>query len=271
MTHLECRDRQDQILLYVAGNLDEGEAAELRQHLAGGCPQCAGYRAEAEAMLGMLPLALNQPAPSPEARRKLLDRAAKSPAGNPIPISRSWDRIVLPASIAAVLAVAVTLVAVSRLMKNPTVPPGQDPRDMQIAILQKINEAYAAHAVDLQKQLDAATRASVAGMKYAMLTGPAQPQATGHVFIDTTGGKWYFFSAGMKPAAPGKTYELWVCCAGQKHAAGTFDVDQNGSAKLSGTVPQLPPGQAIMLAVTDEPAGGVAAPTGHPQIAGNLQ
>ena len=138
---MECRDRQDQILLYVADARDEGESAELRKHLASGCPQCAGYRAEAEALLGRLPMVLEQPPASPQARRKLLDRAAKSPAGDsggPYPISRSWDRIVLPASIAAVLAVAVTLVAVSQLTKNRPSPAGPDARDIQIAALERL-------------------------------------------------------------------------------------------------------------------------------------
>jgi hypothetical protein len=270
---LECRDRKDQILLYVAGALDEGESAELRRHLAGGCPECAGYRAEAEALMAQLPLALEQPAVSPEARRKLLDRVAKSPeveSEGPYPIARSWDRIVLPASIAAVLAVAVTLVAVSQLTRGRGVPSGPDARDAQIVALEKMLQDQALTVSDLRQQLDAA-KLRIDGLKYAELTGPAQPQAMGRVFIDMKGGKWYFFSDGMKPAAPGKTYELWVCFAGQKHAAGTFDVDSEGKATLMGAVPPLPAGQAIMLAVTDEPMGGVSAPTGSPQMVGNLQ
>jgi Anti-sigma-K factor rskA len=111
----------------------------------------------------------------------------------------------------------------------------------------------------------------MAGLKFAELTGPAQPDALGRVFIDTTGGKWYFFSAGMKPPPPNKTYELWLCCGDQKLPGGTFEVNQDGVATLMGNVPPMPAGEQIVLAVTDEPIGGMPAPTGQMQIVGNLQ
>jgi anti-sigma-K factor RskA len=273
VTDLECRDRQDQILLYLAGALDEGESAELRQHLASGCPQCAGYRAEAEAILSLLPQSLDQEPVSPQVRRKLLERAAKSPAaesGGPIPINRGWEQVIIPASIAAVLAVAVTLVAVTQINKSRPAP-GPDGRDAQIVLMGKMLQADAMSISDLRKQLDAATRPGIVGLRFAELTGPAQPDALGRVFVDMTGGKWYFFSAGMKPPAPGKTYELWLCCGDQKLPAGTFEPKSDGSASMSGAVPVLPANESITLAVTDEPMGGMPAPTGQMQIVGTLQ
>jgi hypothetical protein len=268
---LECRDRKDQILHHVAGALDDD--AELREHLASGCPECAGYRAEAEAVLALLPLALDQTPVSPQARRKLLDRVAKSPAvdSGPIPIRRQWDRIVIPASIAAVLAVGVTLVAIRQFTRGGPGTSAPDPRDAQIAILEKMVQGDQISIIDLRKQLDAATRPSIAGLKFAEMTGPTQPDALGRVFIDMSGGKWYFFTAGMKPAPANKTYELWLCCGDQKLPAGTFDVNQDGVATLTGAVPKLPPGESIVLAVTDEPMGGVQSPTGQMQIVGTLQ
>jgi anti-sigma-K factor RskA len=254
--------------------LDEDAAAELRDHLAGGCPVCTGYRAEAEALIGMIPQALDRPPVSPDVRRRLLDRAARSPAGEsggPIPIRGQWDRIVIPASIAAVLAVGVTLAAVWRFSAPPAGPGGSDPRVMQIALLEKMLQADQISIIDLRRQLDAATRPSISGLKFAELTGPAQPDALGRVFIDTTGGKWYFFSAGMKPPPPNRIYELWLCCGDQKLPAGTFDLNPDGSATLTGAVPKLPPGETIVLAVTDEPMGGVQSPTGQMQIVGTLQ
>jgi hypothetical protein len=61
---VDCAERRDTILLYAAGVLDAGECGGLREHLAGGCPTCAGYLAEAEATLAMLPMGLDVKEPS---------------------------------------------------------------------------------------------------------------------------------------------------------------------------------------------------------------
>jgi anti-sigma-K factor RskA len=255
---LDCQDRKDLILLYAAGALDEGESAELRQHLAGGCPQCAGYYAEAEAVLGLLPLSLPPQSPSPVLRQSVLNRARSAIGPGPM---RIWDRMVLSAAIAAVLAVAVTLAVVNQFW----------PRN-------KASPVDPAAVADLRTQLIltqgqlAAEQQELRGLKCAELTGPAQPDAVGRVFIDQQMNKWYFFTCGMKPAAGGKTYELWLICNNQKIPAGTFDVSQQGTATLLGSVPPLPAGATVSLAVTDEPVTGPhEQPTGHLQIQGIVE
>jgi anti-sigma-K factor RskA len=247
---LDCDDRKDQILLLLAGALDDGECAELRRHLATGCPACAAHYAEAEATLAMLPLSLPAQTPPPHLRQAILDRTRPMRIG-------SWDRIVLPAAIAAVLAVAVTLALVNQFW----------PRNQSAT-------ADRATIADLQAQL-ALTQSQlnlVKGMKFAELTGPNQPDAVGHVFIDTQMNKWYFFTCGMKPAQGGKIYALWLICDDQKIPAGTFKVSEEGTASLLGAVPTLPPGKTVSLAVTDEPAGAPhAQPTGQMQMQGIVE
>jgi hypothetical protein len=76
----------------------------------------------------------------------------------------------------------------------------------------------------------------------------------------------------MKPAADGKTYELWLISNNQKIPAGTFDVNEHGVAQLLGAVPTLPAGSNVTLAVTDEPMNSRHdAPTGLIQMAGHVQ
>lgn len=254
---MECAEREDQILLYAAGMLEAEEAAELRAHLSGGCPQCAGNLAEAEAILAKLPLALPREKAPAKLRQAILDRV--EPAKNTRIVS--WDRTVLPAAIAAVLAAAVTLIAVDCLLPDRNA--AQNASQPNLLNLE-------AQLLQSQTQLND-LRQSIGQMRFAQLAGDAQPGAIGRVFIDLQNAKWYFFASGMKPAAEGKTYELWLICADQKIPAGTFNVGQHGTATLLGAVPPLPAGASVALCVTDEPAGGSASPTGTPQIKGNVE
>ena len=118
---MQCAERRDLILQYAAGALDAGESGGLREHLAGGCPQCAGYLAEAESTLALLANGLQPENPPALLRQAILNRAkdeSRKLVSAPMRIG-GWDRIVLPAAVAAVLAVAVTLFAVKQFMPAP--------------------------------------------------------------------------------------------------------------------------------------------------------
>ncbi len=100
--------------------------------------------------------------------------------------------------------------------------------------------------------------------------GESQPGAWGRVFWDQENQVWHFYAAGLRPAEPGKTYELWFITADQaKVPAGTFDVNAAGEAVLTVPVPAAI-GTIALAAVTDEPAGGVPQPTGSIQLAGPI-
>jgi hypothetical protein len=102
------------------------------------------------------------------------------------------------------------------------------------------------------------------------LRGGAQPEASGRLFFDRARRRWYFHASGLRPAGPGRTYELWlVDAAQQKLPAGLFDVDARGEASIEVAVPETASGFAL-AAVTDEPAGGVPQPTGQIQLVGEL-
>lgn len=251
---MDCSERRDLIFQYAAGALDADEQTELRLHLAGGCPQCAGAYAEAEAVLAMLPLALAGEQPPADLKRRILSQA------RPVRTNR-WDRIVMPAAIAAVLAVAVTLLVVRQLL------PANTSSTADQETIANLEKQLTATVTQLEE-----TRESLRGMKFAQLTGDAQPGAVGHVFLDPSMNKWYFFTCGMKPAADGKTYTLWLICDGEKMPAGTFSVSQGGTATLLGSIPPLPPGAPVTLAVTDEPSGQAPqSPTGQMQIKGAVE
>ena len=213
--------------------------------------------------LRILPLQLEPRQPGSLLKQTILNCArSRSVPRDSAPMRiGGWDRIVLPAAIAAVLAVAVTLLVVKQFWPVNV----RSPEDQKtIADLQ-------GQLLRLEGQLAEGPQ-SLKGMKFAQLTGDAQPDAVGHVFLDTSMKNWYFFTCGMKPAPNGKTYELWLIHDDQKIPAGTFDVNQNGTATLLGSIPPLPGGAGVTLAVTDEPANGPhQVPTGHLQIKGDVE
>src|SRR3954464_10698351 len=81
--HVTCDERQDQIFLYAADQLEPAEMEELRRHLSTGCPTCAGALAEAEATLAQVAASLDGIEPRPETRDALMSRIAPTNSGIP--------------------------------------------------------------------------------------------------------------------------------------------------------------------------------------------
>jgi anti-sigma-K factor RskA len=72
----------------------------------------------------------------------------------------------------------------------------------------------------------------------------------------------------LPPAGRDRTYELWLITDDdRKVPAGTFDVDTEGSGMLRLEIPEGV-GTIVAAAVTDEPAGGSAQPTGTIRLLG---
>lgn len=71
---MTCAERQDWMLLYAIDGLDPIEQQEARAHLEGGCPQCAGALAEAQATAGLLVLGSLPAMPSPGVAQRLMAR-----------------------------------------------------------------------------------------------------------------------------------------------------------------------------------------------------
>jgi anti-sigma-K factor RskA len=143
-------------------------------------------------------------------------------------------------------------------------------RWMSLAVAACIGAILAGGAVwvTLQKQL-APIKASQ--LQLVSLTSQTQPKARGRVLWDHDHGRWHVTVFDMAPPPPGKTYELWfITPGGSKVPGGTFDVDATGRGSLIASVP-AGIGPIAVAAVTDEPIGGVNAPTGSIQLVGEIK
>ena len=78
---------------------------------------------------------------------------------------------------------------------------------------------------------------------------------------DPASGAWQLLVSVFRPRPPGRTYEVWLIAAdGRRAAGGHVDVDASGEAEVTLTPPAGV--EVTHVAVTDEPEGGVPAPTG---------
>jgi anti-sigma-K factor RskA len=270
---MTCEERKDLIGLYAMGSLDREDQEEISAHLQTGCPTCSGYLAEIEAIVDVLPLALNPVAPPPELKARLMKRISDGELSLPVRPAgiggppRGWFGRVGDAFIGGAIAAAIGTVAVGFLF---------DHNRQQIESLRTQVARHDEQLGTLETSIESS------GKTLRMLESPsvqvvsaegteAQPRALARVFMDRSRGTLLLYTAGLKPLPPDKTYELWLI-NDQKRAipSGTFNVNREGEASLERMVPS-DAGRIALLAVTAEPAGGVPQPTGAIQLKGAIQ
>jgi anti-sigma factor RsiW len=172
---------------YALDALDADERSAFETHLAG-CPACQEELASFWQVTGSLAHAAAGPAPSPELRGRLLERA-RAERPNVVPLRpRRWALPVAStvAAVAAVLALGLGLwgLSVSRDL--------DESRE-----LARVLSDPAARTIDL------------AG-------------AEGRLVVTTTGDA-VLVTDGLPAPPPGKTYEVWVIDGGKPAPAGLFD------------------------------------------------
>jgi anti-sigma-K factor RskA len=146
------------------------------------------------------------------------------------------------------------------------------------ALHQRI-EHLAARLEDAEERADTAARATADARKAAEgaqralavlaapnlvridLAGqPAAPRATARALWSRHHGM-VFTVANLPPAPGGRVYQVWVVTAEAPVSAGVLTLDRSGRATVFLPTP-ADIGPPLAVAVTLEPAGGVAAPTG---------
>jgi hypothetical protein len=234
-----CAERRDSIFLLAADALEPAEAEALRQHLASGCPICAGVFAEAQATLGEIASAVDPVSPPLDTANKLMLRIEKSNrdgasgtgAPRPLPTRSRW-KIWTTALLSAAAAAAITSAVFYYAMRD------------------QLNRAPTLQMVSMNSD--------------------TQPKARGVVAWDRDRSQWHVAVFNLAPPPPGKEYELWFVPQGQGKnpvRSKTFTVDSSGSASLIVQVPN-DIGPIAAAAITIENAGGVDVPTPPLQLVG---
>ena len=276
---MTCQTCQDRLADFVSGEtpLD----AEAAAHLAT-CIECkAELAALQEAYHAMAFAAPAAPVPT-GLKAKLMSRvdatlapppmrvrtADESPQASPEHwLSRGFKLFVtsaVAAGVAVVITHAVMMGRVRELQRmNDQIGSALDFSQKQnVALQENMNR----HGNDL-KVLQAAD------LRVVNLTAP--PKEVGgqcRLFFAPGNDAGYFVVRDAPPPPPGREYELWLIDgASKKTAAGTFNVSHDGSARVPVKFDAATASGAAVVAVTDEPPGGVPQPTGSVRFVGKVQ
>jgi anti-sigma-K factor RskA len=257
---------------YALGALDGDELAEFTRSLPAS-PDLQAEVAAFEALVGRLAF-LHASAPPARLRGRTLGAAGFFPAAAPVQAVRRETASRAPwLAWAAVLAAVAfgALFAMERARLGEARRQADQMRQERDTLAAEITQARLQLAA-AQEQLgrEVAFRELVAHResRQTLLAGLAPaPAAVARVVWNPGTREAVLLAAGLQPAPEGKVYEAWVIAGGAPVPAGTFQVDADGKAVLR--LPTVDETRSVKtFAVTIEPAGGTAAPTGPMVLAG---
>ena len=288
MTTSGTDPRYEALAELALGTLPEPERPALEAWLAGNADAQAEFRALRES-LGLLAVAAPAVEPPAHLRDRVLavtgqavDRGhAPATAGSAVPMRLDFPatdvagpvgRRGLPvgwlaAAAAAILALGLGVYALQLRSQVERLQADLDATAAQLATVEaeaRVNRTRLARAQAETSILTAADlrRVDLAGQQGA-------PRAAARAFWSRAQG--LVLTATRLPDLPeGRTYQLWVLTSGAPISAGIFRPDASGGTSIVFDTPVSLPTPAGM-AVSVEPAGGVAAPTGEIVLMGKAE
>lgn len=226
----------ENLAAYALGALEGPEGLRVETHVAT-CPTCGSVLEQYRAVVGALPIGLDPVAPPPEAWAAIRAEARRQrrPGRSGLWRRPSWRRVVWPVLTTLVASLLVWNVVLQRELSRraPGPAPGPD--------------------------VDALSRRPG---RVVILAGTGKPGASARLFVAVDGGGHLAIS-GLNALPRARTYQLWFLRSDAPPVTGgTFTVDARGLAWVKITVPPVLEGVRA-ITVTEEPAPGSVAPTGH--------
>jgi anti-sigma-K factor RskA len=254
-------DGVDQAALYVVDALTPAERDAFAVHLAG-CAECRAEVASLSAATDALAHAAPQTDPPAALRARVLGSIAPAFATQPALRRASHRSLVVPwLAAAAALTLAIGLVAYTAALRARVGNLEGRLRDaVERAALteRQIAEVRRASA-DAQSQVAILVAPDV--QRIDLGGQPPAPQASARAFWSRSRGL-VFTAANLPPLPTGKVYQLWVLSRQPAPiSAGLLRPSNGGRISTTFDTPADLP-QPTGMAVTIEPEGGVAAPTG---------
>ena len=105
-------------------------------------------------------------------------------------------------------------------------------------------------------------------VKVVALADKSGPQPLGRMFWNRATNDWMMVTYGLRAPKPGKTYQVWLVTDKAKISAGTFRPDSQGRTVMHANY-ALARDALRAVAITEEPDGGMPAPTGPMVVAGS--
>jgi len=216
---------------YALDALDPEDVQAYEAHLAR-CERCRDELGTLAEAAGALAYATDAPAPPPELRARILQRAHDE-RPNVTPLRPRW---LVPVAAAAAVAACLAL-------------------------------GLGIWAASLSNKLDRSHQALAAQQQIAAILG--DPKSTRNVLESRRGtlvvspsGRAVLVVNRLAPAQKGQTYEAWVASGGRPQAAGIF----GGGGDVNVVLLRRPVPANATVMLTLENAGGSAAPTRNPLL-----
>lgn len=105
-------------------------------------------------------------------------------------------------------------------------------------------------------------------VKVVALVDKSKPQPLGRMFWNRATNDWMMVTYGLPAPKPGKTYQVWLVTDKEKISAGTFRPDSQGRTVMHANY-ALDRNALRAVAITEEPDGGMPAPTGPMVVVGS--
>ena len=265
---------------YVLGALRADERAEFDAHLAT-CVACRSEVAALRPVVAAMAYTVPQTAPPESLRDRVLRTVTGSevragevgttdPAAD-VKVVPTFTRAARPVAAwmlaAASLAVAVALGGYSILLRNRIADLDARLQDALTQALMAQRQFADARRVAVDAQSQVAVLAAPDLVRIDLVGQPNAPTARARAFWSRAQGM--VFTASDLPSLPaGRVYQVWaLTAAGPPISVGLLEPGQPpGTTTVFRTSPDMP--QPAQVAVSDEPAGGVPAPTGAIWLAG---
>ena len=262
MSHEVWLDRAE---VYALGALDEDERRGFEAHLVEGCAICAERIRETGDALPLLARALPQEGPPAALKMRLLEAIdadedaleTEEEGSATLPVRRAPRWAWWGGWATALAAVGLLIVVGFSLAKTRE---ELERLRGRVAILQE----------ELTEREATLRFLSDPKVRYVSLAGlAATPDASGWLLWNPESRQGLFLARGLPPPPADRVYELWAIAKSEPVPAGVLKVDAAGRGLLR--LPPLPETKTFdKFAVTLEPAGGVARPTGAMHLIGSL-
>lgn len=258
--------REEDFDLLALGVLEGEEKQAIESHVRA-CASCARKFSEAQNRIALIGLTSPPAKPSAEVKARLMrqiraEAESKAPVPAPVPAkgeskdprdswSRWWNAVLIPVA-------AVLLFAAVYLWRQTQI------FDQQLAILRATVQEQQDQLDEDQKVTDLIASRDTLVVPLAQQAG--MPQGSARVVYNPQSGL-LVYNGQLEKAPDDKSYELWLVPAtGNPIDAGVFNPS---TGKTSHWVIKLPPGTVPKaFAVTLEPVGGSAQPTGPKVLVG---
>ena len=264
--HAEIADRLE---AYVLDQLPELERREVEEHLPG-CGNCMKdvyelHRALEEAVESLPPVT------PPAALRERVLAAVATESQEPVrrrvgivqqPRRPLWGMLPLAAAAVLVLAIGVVAFRIDRSRRELA---------GEVSRVQTLNVELQERLKRFSGQTDLALSIlTAADMREIPLEGrESAVAAAARAYWSPARG--LLLVADRLPAPPeGRIYQVWIIEGGQPVSAGLLGEEPGNRGMLIVTPPRPGTGGSVTVAVTDEPPGGLQAPSGTIRLAGSI-